>query len=62
MTNAELVERVKKLDRLYLAAEAARDAWLRDPNGVNWRRYRFLLGRYEALVADYERWKQEATP
>lgn len=43
------VERIKKLDRLYLAQQEALDAYHRDPTEINERRWSFLFRRYAAL-------------
>ena len=50
-----LAERCIRLDRLYLAAERARDAFLHEMSAVNYRRWQFYRLRYERLVAEYPR-------
>lgn len=54
MTTAELVTRVQRLDRLYLAMCAAQDRYLAEPIAVNYRRWVFYERRYRALVAAYD--------
>lgn len=66
MTTTELVERVKRLDRLYLAMCDAQDRWIADGSLVNFKRWIFYQRRYKALVdafdvpTAYERTPEEA--
>ena len=53
MSTADLVARVKRLDRLYLAACDAQDRWLAEPSSVNYRRWVFYQLRYQRLVAEW---------
>lgn len=48
-----LVDRVKRLDKLYLAMFDAQDAYTRDPSQVNWRRFQFCHTRYHNLVTEW---------
>lgn len=56
MTTEQLVARAKRLDRLYLAADAARSVYLAQTTGVNLRRWRYYERRYRQAVADYPAW------
>lgn len=53
MTPLELADRCQKLDRLYLAACAAREAYIAQPTEVNRRRWRYYASAYQRYVDAY---------
>lgn len=52
MNTQELVDHVKRLDRLYLAADAAFQDWLRESTSVNRRRWWYYRNKYDKAVAE----------
>ena len=52
MTDQDIVDHVKRLNRLYLAIDDALEEGLRNPTPVNWRRYVFCRERYDNAVIE----------
>jgi hypothetical protein len=58
----DCVERIKKLDRLYLAQAEALAAYHREPSDVNYRRWTFLFERYGEVRNELGMFSNVETP